>query len=62
MDTLAADEFVACGLVGRPHRRRAARFVTGSGWEADGAHRELAGDAGDTVKQVRLHTMPDVSE
>jgi hypothetical protein len=31
-------------------------FVTGSGWATDGAHRELANDAGDGVKQIRLHS------
>lgn len=31
-------------------------FVTGTGWEADGAHRELASETGETLKQVRLHT------
>ncbi len=31
-------------------------FATGSGWEADGAHRELAAETGEHVKQVRLHT------
>lgn len=31
-------------------------FVTESGWEADGAHRELQSDTGTTLKQIRLHT------
>lgn len=31
-------------------------FVTESGWEPDGAHRELASETGAHVKQIRLHT------
>ncbi len=31
-------------------------FVADSGWEPDGAHRELAAATGAQVKQVRLHT------
>ena len=33
-------------------------FLTGAGWGADGAHRELDlhGDGSVRVKQVRLHT------
>lgn len=31
-------------------------FVTGSGWEPDGAHRELESDVGSSLKQVRLHS------
>ena len=35
-----------------------AAFLTGSGWAADGAHRELdlRGDDSVRVRQVRLHT------
>lgn len=35
-------------------------FVVSSGWEPDGAHRELEGEVGSTLKQVRLHS--DLSE
>ena len=32
------------------------QFLTESGWETDGAHRELEDEAGRTIRQVRLHT------
>ena len=56
MDTLAADSFtrIRWWIASTDDALRA--FVTSSGWEADGAHRELQDDAGQTVKQVRLHT------
>lgn len=56
MDTLAADSFtrVRWWIPSTDDALRA--FVTGSGWAADGAHRELQDEAGTTVKQVRLHT------
>lgn len=58
VDTLRADGFVRAvhwALAGDDAQRA---FLTGSGWEPDGAHRELDLDgSGDTtVKQVRLHT------
>lgn len=56
MDTLAADKFTrAVWWVGTTDDALRA-FVTASGWEADGAHRELGAETGATVKQVRLHT------
>lgn len=56
MDTLAADRFTrAVWWVGSTDDVLRS-FVTESGWEADGAHRELATADGATVKQVRLHT------
>lgn len=56
MDTLAADKFTRAlwWVTTTDDARR--RFVTSSGWEPDGAHRELAAETGGTVKQIRLHT------
>ena len=58
IDTLAADKFtrVRWWVTSTDDALRA--FVTGSGWEPDGAHRELQDESGRTVKQVRLHTSP----
>ncbi|AWB92745.1 GNAT family N-acetyltransferase [Aeromicrobium chenweiae] len=56
VDTLVADKFTrGRWWVGTTDDALRA-FVTESGWEPDGAHRELAGDSGGTVKQIRLHT------
>jgi GNAT superfamily N-acetyltransferase len=57
MDTLAADRFTRVRWWVASTDDALRDFVTSSGWEADGAHRELQGDAGNTVKQVRLHTV-----
>lgn len=56
VDTLSADRFVRAVWWVAATDDVLRRFVTESGWEADGAHRELAGESGSTVKQVRLHT------
>ncbi len=57
-DTLRADRFATAvvWLSTEDDARRA--FLTGAGWAADGAHRELDlhGDGSVRVKQVRLHT------
>jgi GNAT superfamily N-acetyltransferase len=57
-DTLRADRFgtALTWLTADDDARR--RFLTGAGWGADGAHRELDlhGDGSVRVKQVRLHT------
>lgn len=56
MDTLEADKFTrAVWWIGATDDDLRA-FVTASGWEPDGAHRELGAESGATVKQVRLHT------
>lgn len=56
MDTLRADSFTRAvwWLATTDDDLRA--FVTGTGWAADGAHRELEDESGRTVRQVRLHT------
>ena len=58
VDTLRADRFTraTCWLAADDDVRR--RFLTGAGWAADGAHRELdlTGDGTAPLKQVRLHT------
>ncbi len=56
MDTLAADQFTRVRWWIASTDDALRDFVSSSGWEADGAHRELQDDAGNTVKQVRLHT------
>jgi GNAT superfamily N-acetyltransferase len=56
VDTLTADRFVRAVWWVDTTDDVLRRFVTESGWEPDGAHRELAGESGSTVKQVRLHT------
>ncbi|MCW2818247.1 MAG: GCN5-related N-acetyltransferase [Marmoricola sp.] len=57
-ETLEADRFslaLAWLPVGDDRQRG---FLTGAGWDADGAHRtlDLLGDGTTVVKQVRLHT------
>ena len=59
MDTLAADHFTRVRWWIASTDDALRDFVTSSGWEADGAHRELQDEAGNTVKQVRLHTVFD---
>lgn len=56
VDTLAADGFTraVCWTDAADDVLRA--FLTSAGWAADGASRELAGESGTHVKQVRLHT------
>lgn len=56
MDTVQADKFSRAlwWVAATDDITRA--FVTDSGWEADGAHRELQSDTGTTLKQIRLHT------
>ena len=58
VDTLRADRFTRATtwLTSTDDARR--EFLVGSGWAADGAHRELDlhGDGSVRVKQVRLHT------
>jgi ribosomal protein S18 acetylase RimI-like enzyme len=58
VDTLRADRFTTAvaWLASTDDVRR--RFLTDSGWAADGAHRELDlyGDGSLLVRQVRLHT------
>lgn len=56
MDTLAADRFTRVRWWVASTDDALRGFVSSSGWDADGAHRELQDDAGNTVKQVRLHT------
>ena len=56
MDTLQADKFGRALWWVTSTDDALRRFVTESGWEADGAHRELAAETGRSVKQIRLHT------
>lgn len=54
-ETLRADRFVRARVwvTTTDDVRRA--FLTSAGFEADGAHRELADAEGNAIKQVRLH-------
>ncbi|MCL8027080.1 GNAT family N-acetyltransferase [Nocardioides bruguierae] len=57
VDTLRADRFARAvhWVDARDDATRA--FLVGTGWEADGAHRELEpAGPGTSLKQVRLHT------
>ncbi|MEJ7755041.1 MAG: hypothetical protein WKF83_00760 [Nocardioidaceae bacterium] len=57
-DTMRADQFTRA-VWWLPTTGDALReFVTGTGWSADGAHRELDlhGDGRVRLKQVRLHS------
>lgn len=56
MDTLAADRFTRAVWWVNATDDALRTFITESGWEPDGAHRELGAATGATVKQVRLHT------
>jgi GNAT superfamily N-acetyltransferase len=56
IDTLAADKFTRAVWWVDSTDDALRAFVTESGWEPDGAHRELAAETGDTLKQIRLHT------
>lgn len=56
IDTMSADKFTRATWWVTATDDALRRFVAESGWEPDGAHRELAADTGATVKQVRLHT------
>ncbi|MBC7631109.1 GNAT family N-acetyltransferase [Aeromicrobium sp.] len=56
MDTLQADKFTRALWWVNASDDVLRAFVTESGWEPDGAHRELQSETGTTVKQVRLHT------
>ena len=56
MDTLEADKFTRAVWWVNAADDALRAFITASGWEPDGAHRELASESGATVKQVRLHT------
>lgn len=55
-DTLRADAFVRARWWVRTTDDALRAFVVGTGWAADGAHRELAAENGATIKQVRLVT------
>jgi ribosomal protein S18 acetylase RimI-like enzyme len=62
VDTLRADRFSRATLWLEAADDVRRGFLTGSGWAADGAHRELDlhGDGAVLVKQVRLHTSLEV--
>ena len=55
-DTLRADGFrrAVWWVTSSDDKTRA--FAEAAGWAPDGAHRELEGDAGQRLKQIRLHT------
>jgi ribosomal protein S18 acetylase RimI-like enzyme len=57
-DTMHADRFERAVLWAGAADDALREFLTGAGWAADGAHRELDLDGTGTtrLKQVRLHT------
>lgn len=56
VDTLRADGFERATWWLRSTDDGLRAFAQGAGWAPDGAHTELATDAGASVKLVRLHT------
>jgi len=56
IDTLQADKFTRALWWVAASDDILRGFVSASGWESDGAHRELQSEAGTTLKQIRLHT------
>lgn len=57
MDTLRADSFTRATWWVNSTDDVLRRFLSASGWEADGAHREVGTEDGEArVKLVRLHT------
>ncbi|KQY59522.1 GCN5 family acetyltransferase [Aeromicrobium sp. Root495] len=57
IDTLRADGFTRVRWWVGSTDDALRGFVTATGWEPDGAHRELADESGEArLKQVRLHT------
>lgn len=63
VDTLRADRFTRAVWWLSSTDDVLRRFLVESGWETDGAHRELQDETGRAIKQVRLHTaLTDESE
>lgn len=56
IDTLLADKFSRALWWVTASNDILRSFVTGTGWESDGAHRELQSAGGVSLKQIRLHT------
>ena len=56
IDTLLADKFSRALWWVTTSNDILRSFVTGTGWESDGAHRELQNESGVSLKQIRLHT------
>ena len=61
VDTMRADRFTRSVLWAIATDDALRGFLTGAGWAADGAHRELDldGDGTTRVREVRLHTALD---
>ena len=61
VDTMRADRFTRSVLWAISTDDALREFLTGAGWAADGAHRELDldGDGATRVREVRLHTALD---
>ncbi len=59
VETLQADGFTraTCWLPSTADGLR--KFLESSGWAADGAHREIGTDNGESIREVRLHTAID---
>jgi len=59
VDTMRADRFSRSVLWVAATDDALRGFLTGAGWAADGAHRELEGDGATRLREVRLHTALD---
>lgn len=56
-DTMRADGFATAQIWLESTDDSTRAFLTGAGWAADGAHREIGSDDGEhRIKQIRLHT------
>lgn len=56
VDTMRADNFSRARWWLSTDDDALRSFVTATGWQPDGAHREVETETGTRVKQVRLHT------
>lgn len=56
VETLRADGFTTATWWMSTTSDQLRTFVQASGWEPDGAHRQIGTDAGISVSEVRLHT------
>jgi ribosomal protein S18 acetylase RimI-like enzyme len=56
VDTAAADGFALLRAWVGSRDDATRTLLTGGGWAADGAHRELEAPDGERIRQVRLHT------
>ncbi|CAN5403434.1 hypothetical protein BH09ACT10_BH09ACT10_07230 [soil metagenome] len=56
VDTMRSDRFTRAQWWIGTEDDRLREFIASTGWHTDGAHRELMGESGERLKQIRLHT------